>query len=693
MSRKKHNKIAPLDAQAVLSTPLDPRCVTLDMRQVKALVSVIEPLRWRTRWYNDDAVSQAELDEFTDGLYHELMSVHDCVDAIDEYCYDVPPWSPQIEWFPYSPYDPQNEPNEPPAWFVVGKTVSGWLSDLLTTLTQWLGLEDAIAELVGYKYNDVFTSILQGPQAMQLDFASWPIPDFSEAIAPGFKFTFEGPATVELHLLEVISGGYAFASLDADPFALDTIDDLIGILDTFINPNSNIIDLERNVTNVPPELGDAVRIVELTTDEPGPHYIAVRFIPNFEASLTPLGFGGGLRKITICGEANGTPEMYDLRVNEECVLEYSTNGGTTWTPVQGAENMATCWQGPAGPAGPAGPSGDDGAPGEPGPPGDPSQNLPPPPAPGTDTMCDAAWNVANEIETIINQVIADHVTNDPVTLALQLYLAWSGNFLSAVLLEMVERVYEAVSDVTLSARIGAVKPYVAEALYCNSLDIDAVVVDLQTNGDITDTEARDIWTFALQAANAGAIALWAWSAPAGGDCSGFDCTNTWTIEWLFDGTDTYTPDMGSAGELTGSTSYDIANAGYNPDGSVSGLAPVRKSDGVADGNYEMAQLLIGQDFTLTSIEVVSENTATRDQGANVETWLIIYKEGLQMEIDSAHGVGTHEMTATWTPTLPNAVESVQIVSGAACTGGDGTVKIKRVTISGVGPYPFTKARE
>lgn len=691
MTRKTNYKITQLDAEAVLSSPLDPRCVRLDMRQVKALLAILEPLRWHTRWFNADNYSQEELDEFTDSIYAELTDVHTCFDELEEYCYDVPPWSPQIEWFPESPYDPQNGPLQPPAWFVVGKTISGWVSDLLTTITNILGLEDAISQLTGYEYGDVITTLLQIDSAFGA-----PITTGNFGTIPGFKFSFDGPATVELHLLEVLAGGTVFVGLDQDPFANDgiTLEDIISIIDTFVDPNDQVMDLERRIGSFPTvyESGDAERIIELTAETPGPHYISVRFLPGLEADITPIAFGGGLRKITICGEAGGTPEMYDLRVNAECVLEYSINGGVTWNPVQGAENMATCWQGPAGIQGPAGPAGPAGPTGDPGTPGDPTGNLPPTPEPGTEAMCNAAWNVANEIQDIIDQVIIDHVTNDPSTLAYQLYLTLTGFFLPAALLEMVERIYEAVSDANLGTRINTLKPTVAEALYCYRLDISDVIADINANAAITDTEARYIWTTALQSADAGAVALWAWSAPPGADCSGFDCPpEIFQVEWDFvDEQDLYTPDWTSGGAAITGSGATIQVSPYHPDGTVQGLQPLNPG---IDPNYLVAQLKWTGTFQLTRMHVIAEVTSTREQLGSPEGWVYIYANGAQRAADTMNGIGNSIIDAEWIPASPFNVTSLGTLIGTSTTGGNGLVKVRKVIIEGIYPSPFTKEIE
>lgn len=682
-------KATRLDAEAVLSTPLDPHCVELDMRQIKALLSILEPLRWRTRWYNVDNVSDAELNEFTDSIYHELMKQKTCYDELEQYCYDIMPWSPQIEWFPYSPYDPQNGPLQPPAWFVVGKTISGWLSDLLTAITDFLGLADTIEELTGYRYGDVITTVLQIDSAFGL-----PVTSGNLGTIPGFKFHFDGPATVEMHMLDVIAGGTAFIALDQDPLANDgiTINDIVQLIDNLVDPNDLIMDLERSVANFPTlyEAGDAERIVEIEATEPGPHYVSVRFLPGFEADVTPIAYGGGFRKITICGQSEGTPEMYDLRVNEECILQYTTDGGVTWIDVQGAENMATCWQGPAGPAGPPGPAGEDGEPGPEGPPGDVTDTLPPLPDEGTDEMCNAAWAVAEELLVVIDEAIAEQPNYTAIQLARTIYLAYSGFFIAALVNRLVDVITDAIGDVLLFSRIQALKASMAEALYCKRLNVADAVAMLEADESITDQEALEIYIAALEAADAGAIALWAWSAPLGADCSSFDCPDEYyQVRWDFMASnDLYSPDWTGGGQRPGNPNATNTPPVYNSDGSLGGTTVD------TDENYSRALLNLEQGFEITRFRAYAEVTPGEDYDSIISKSVWLYVNNVLTTQQVAYGPAVASFTIDETFDPPVNVTQLQYAALATQAPGlPSDIRINTIIIDGVKPSPFVKESE
>lgn len=94
-----------------------------------------------------------------------------------------------------------------------------------------------------------------------------------------------------------------------------------------------------------------------------------------------------------------------FRFTSACVLQYSLDGGTTWTDTPGWSTFAsTCFTGPAGPTGPTGPTGPAGPAGGYAPP-----TTPPNPA-GTPTAqhaCNIAGYLANSvIQASVNQAVS-----------------------------------------------------------------------------------------------------------------------------------------------------------------------------------------------------------------------------------------------------------------------------------------------
>jgi len=99
------------------------------------------------------------------------------------------------------------------------------------------------------------------------------------------------------------------------------------------------------------------------------------------------------RLVEMIGDATGCAEM-QFRLTSGCVLQFSTDGGTTWTDVTGwPENAPGCYTGATGPPG------EDGPPGEQGPPGTWTPGTPYVP-PGTSTD-QAACNLAAYLATAV----------------------------------------------------------------------------------------------------------------------------------------------------------------------------------------------------------------------------------------------------------------------------------------------------
>jgi microcystin-dependent protein len=114
---------------------------------------------------------------------------------------------------------------------------------------------------------------------------------------PRFSYTFSGTGTVEAHFIQVPLGGFAFVRLDG----LDRVD---------IIPLSSIaltdfgIGLEIILALIDAALSAEIvntYIHEIEVDTPGDHILEVLYVPNFQISLDFLRWGGGIRKIVLCG--------------------------------------------------------------------------------------------------------------------------------------------------------------------------------------------------------------------------------------------------------------------------------------------------------------------------------------------------------------------------------------------------------
>jgi len=190
-------------------------------------------------------------------LIYRHYKVGDCgFDDDRNKCEDYPTNSKIIE---YAPQDPYLEPGlvpegyVAPAWGVVGQS---------------------ILNIVGLQSTDVITG--------------WTgLPVLTPALYQGlarFRVRAKGSGTIALHLLAIPFGG-----------------SVLIVPDGTLNPSKWVfLELERDLAGIPPETVTEI-IQQFTFDDGGEHYLDVSFMPRFNDSITFLGYGGGLRKVVLCG--------------------------------------------------------------------------------------------------------------------------------------------------------------------------------------------------------------------------------------------------------------------------------------------------------------------------------------------------------------------------------------------------------
>jgi hypothetical protein len=472
----------------------------------------------------------------------EFASCYSCGEPVDSEaeCLEYPPYWSGITWYPISPYE--SFPGIAPLWYVADFTLPGWLEQILNEINQRTGIDEAITELTGLMRGDVITNIFS-LVSLNIDPNN----------LPGFSFQVEGPATVEVHMISIPAGGSVSLSVDQDPFGdivgLDSWDNFVDALDTYIDPNNTIIELERDVTALPQETdADAIEELEIPA---GTHEVFVRFIPTLNDQIDFLGFGGGLRKIVICGDntssyqgdAEALPS--EFRFTAGCGLEYRllNADGTVyqdWKTVSGWDvNAASCFVGATGPQGPAGQDGasqtiivsdgqigidnnGDGVPDETIPAGGglPNEGLPPPPdSTAPDDLCNAAYYIAGQVIDLANRTIDDaaSITISEFLLSLLGVGGWDAGLLN----QLWDYVVSNLSGLA-NANLNQHRAALTEALYCNELDRAAAEADLSG----IDQPEQGALVGALRAVTGDKFNLWAFvgSTQASGlDCSAFVC--------------------------------------------------------------------------------------------------------------------------------------------------------------------------
>lgn len=234
----------------------------------------------------------------------------------------------------------------------------------------------------------------------------------------------------------------------------------------------------------------------------------------------------GIRQILEFLSQEGTCMSFDVRQNpaEPCLLEFSLDSGSTWAQfaditqcvnqtyidnsIINALNNNTTIQNTIDQLS------DGGA----------DNDLPPAPTVSEpDLLCDAAYYIADKIIDFVDQTITDAAT---ITLE---------EFLSSLLglggfdgspLKLFWDLIIANSYPNLLSDVQGARSKIAESLYCNELDRDLTILDIDASLSIGE-EAQAAIIGAINAVTDGKWALWAFvgsQVDSGETCAGF-CSN------------------------------------------------------------------------------------------------------------------------------------------------------------------------
>lgn len=369
------------------------RCYKLTDQQVTALLSQTQYLHWRTRYVRDDGtqdftdVEKDQIQALAADLEHRLITPDDCVDCPDDTCVEYQPNASFIDWFPNDPFNPSGTPDgyAQPPWYVINDSVVG-----------------------GYLDGDVLCDATTTLPASVWDYLSI----LFTSGAPRIRVHVSGQGQVELHLLKIALGGMALVWVDDDYATADVLD-----MQTFnlgdIAPGT--LDLLSFIDNAIDGDFSDVYIHEVYIETPGEHHIDIAFLPILDLNIISMGWGGGLRKVVLCGfDQMAIVPVFRVVTSGDCsTLEYKYNNEPDSAYV---ELFTVC-------------DGDDGSPGTPGAPGDDCDCEPNPEAPdmpetpvngiGTDKLCDFASFMVEVVlpdafEQVTDAAIAS-ATNDAFT--------------------------------------------------------------------------------------------------------------------------------------------------------------------------------------------------------------------------------------------------------------------------------------
>lgn len=167
-------------------------------------------------------------------------------------CLDYPNNSPLLDWEPANPF---TDPGGIPPGYVA---------------QPWGVVPDP--PVFPYQPGDVISGLFG-------------LPVLTPAVNQGLarvRIKFNGRGTVEVHIIKVALGGIALLTWDDNPFT------------------ARFIDTSMDFLAIPPESGDE-DIQEVTFDTDGDHHIDVTMLPRFGVEAGFLGYGGGIRKVVLCG--------------------------------------------------------------------------------------------------------------------------------------------------------------------------------------------------------------------------------------------------------------------------------------------------------------------------------------------------------------------------------------------------------
>lgn len=327
-----------------------PICITRD--ELLALVSAVERYMRFTGIWDVDAlwpllqaieyIGRPEMAGCYDGAYE------------GKDCLSYPAFASFIEYLPDDPFVddpvPPNYANH--AWWAWG--------NLDTALPDWIDnpIGDLIDFLTQYRQNDALVWLGSLPVYTSIgDLLEYIIgKDFP---FPYAKIYVKGKGSIRIQMLSFPFGGRVVVEVDQFPNILDIISNSI------IDPDSRVIDTDRDVTSFPieqwPEIG-----VKLEIEEEGEHVVYVIPLPRINDGIDFFGYGAGIRSVELCGglQPSGAPEQPpppplegvselrpEFQFTPECGFEYRLRDQNNaivqdWQAISGwDENAFNCFVG------------------------------------------------------------------------------------------------------------------------------------------------------------------------------------------------------------------------------------------------------------------------------------------------------------------------------------------------------------
>lgn len=543
MAKWEHNLPAVLipDGEICVNVqiPNHPDYVKLFLRAVRMLET--NRLYQRDEGLSAKIVTQQWRDRTITPLIESLAMGNGCPEDMKQFaCNSYPAFASFIKYFPDNPYiDGEDVPEGYllPAWWIWG-SLETILPDYIDDIFNGL-LED----FTGYKPKDALTWLGSIPISL-----SWE--DFFDigGIFPRIEIEVTGIGQAKIEFLSFPAGGRVIVELDQMPNIIDILDG------GFFDPNSSVIDTDRDIVSFPPE-ENVINIIPVDVETDGDHTIYCIFLPLINDSVLPIGFGGGIRSVELCGglRPRGTPEpepppplegVTELRpefqFTADCGMEYrlrdqENNIVQDWQPVAGwVDNAAACFA------------------------GDEmtceevedcvetsttiinitneiaeinetkqAKNIYPPVSVYVDAdLCNASKYTADKIISGANDVFTQKNSSnyaDWVAASLNTGFGWIATGLQD-LWNSVNGAYAATT-----AELNASSTYLRDILVLNNLNIPNTIVDVLASGSIS-TAAKSAISKILEATDQSMIAQWAYVGKAS-NAGGCIATTSW--QWKY----------------------------------------------------------------------------------------------------------------------------------------------------------------
>lgn len=247
-------------------------------------------------WYKFGAATPEDCAALMQQILEDYWdSTTSCGEIPEQGCKQYALDSPFIEWLPADP-------------FIAPDIVpQGYLKPPFTVVTQ-----DIISQFLGYQVGDVLTDITR-----------FPIGSLPTVVPPGgfarLRLYIAGTGTVAIHFLNVPLGGAAIVTRDSN-------------LSTTVT-----LELNLDTISIPAE-SEQIIIHEATFDTPGEHTLDITFFPLVNDEIPFIYYGGGIRKIELCGFDDWGQIPMQFRV-QNCELQWRMTTSQDW---QALTDLSQC---------------------------------------------------------------------------------------------------------------------------------------------------------------------------------------------------------------------------------------------------------------------------------------------------------------------------------------------------------------